>query len=81
MRSKRKDESAEGSGAAKRAWEQMRLRAKSEGNGFRKGETDILANSETASNGENLISADGATRAEAWASALEQARSLGMLGT
>jgi hypothetical protein len=31
------------------------------------------------SNGENLIRAEGATRDEAWARAVEQARSLGML--
>jgi hypothetical protein len=32
------------------------------------------------SNGENLIRAEGATRDEAWAGAIEQARALGMLG-
>jgi hypothetical protein len=31
-------------------------------------------------NGENLIRAEGTTRAEAWVRAVEQARSLGMLG-
>ncbi|SIN69983.1 hypothetical protein SAMN05444166_0224 [Singulisphaera sp. GP187] len=31
-------------------------------------------------NGENLIRADGATQAEAWHRAIEQARVLGMLG-
>lgn len=32
------------------------------------------------SNGENLIRAEGATRSGAWARAIDQARSLGMLG-
>ena len=34
----------------------------------------------SGSNGENLIRAQGATRDEAWDRAVEQARSLGMLG-
>jgi hypothetical protein len=34
----------------------------------------------TGQNGENLIRAEGPTRAEAWIRAVEQARSLGMLG-
>jgi hypothetical protein len=34
----------------------------------------------TGRNGENLIWAEGATPAEAWRSALEQARLLGMIG-
>jgi hypothetical protein len=34
----------------------------------------------SGSNGENLIRAEGATAAEAWARAVEQARWLGMLG-
>jgi hypothetical protein len=34
----------------------------------------------TGSNGENLIRAEGATRADAWLAACEQAMSLGMLG-
>jgi hypothetical protein len=34
----------------------------------------------SGSHGENLIQAEGETRAEAWARAVEQARSLGMLG-
>jgi hypothetical protein len=34
----------------------------------------------SGSNGENLIRAEGSTRAEAWIRAVEQARSLGMLG-
>jgi hypothetical protein len=32
------------------------------------------------SNGENLIRAEGSTRDEAWAGAVEQARALGILG-
>jgi hypothetical protein len=35
----------------------------------------------SGSNGENLIRAEGSTRAEAWVRAVEQARTLGMLGT
>ena len=35
----------------------------------------------SGSNGENLIHAEGATEAAAWAAALDQARGLGMLGT
>jgi hypothetical protein len=34
----------------------------------------------SGSNGENLIRAEGATRAGAWGRAVEQARGLGMLG-
>jgi hypothetical protein len=34
----------------------------------------------SGSNGENLIRAEGASRDEAWARAVEQARALGMLG-
>jgi hypothetical protein len=34
----------------------------------------------SGSNGENLIRAEGATRSEAWIRAVEQARSLGMIG-
>jgi hypothetical protein len=34
----------------------------------------------TGSNGENLIRAEGATRAAAWLAAREHARALGMLG-
>jgi hypothetical protein len=33
----------------------------------------------SGSNGENLIRAEGPTRSEAWAGAVEQARALGML--
>jgi hypothetical protein len=35
----------------------------------------------SGTNGENLIRAEGSTRDEAWIRAVEQARSLGMLGT
>lgn len=35
----------------------------------------------SGSNGENRIRAEGATAAEAWAAALQQAGSLGMVGT
>ena len=34
----------------------------------------------SGSNGENLIRAEGATRADAWIHAVEQARTTGMLG-
>jgi len=34
----------------------------------------------SGSNGENLIRAEGPTRSEAWIRAVDQARSLGMLG-
>jgi hypothetical protein len=44
------------------------------------GEVGALVWVVTGSNGENLIRAEGATRAAAWLTACGQARALGMLG-
>jgi hypothetical protein len=44
-------------------------------------EARVVAWVVSGTNGENLIRAEGSTRAEAWIRAVDQARSLGMLGT